>query len=165
MRSLHDRLITAYLARPTVAETFGAADPIDAASAANVAAECVDDSETAYESATRLADYLRFSGYNSAIVSINPIGRTSQRLQLHSTSTAPSSCFVSSTAKASRSCRPSTSRRRSRSSNRCGERATPSVRPGMGRPRWANVAGNQRNSPRPCAVLQLARSASPASHA
>lgn len=67
-----DRLITAYLARPTVADTFGAARSIDATMAANVAAECVDDSETAFESATRLADYLRFSGYNSAIVSINP---------------------------------------------------------------------------------------------
>jgi hypothetical protein len=72
----HDRLITAYLARPTVAETFGAARSIDAAGVANVAAESVDDPESAYESATRLADYLRFSGYNSAIVSISPIGRT-----------------------------------------------------------------------------------------
>ncbi len=70
-----DRLITAYLARPTVAETFGAARSIGVATAANVVTECVDDSETAYESATRLADYLRYSGYNSAIVSIHPNGR------------------------------------------------------------------------------------------
>ena len=67
----HDRLIAAYLARSTTAETFGATRAIDPVSAANgVAPECVDDCETAYESATRLADYLHYSGYNSAIVNI-----------------------------------------------------------------------------------------------
>jgi hypothetical protein len=71
----HDRLITAYLARPTVAETFGAARSIDSG-VVNVAVDGVDEPETAYESATRLADYLRYSGYNSAIVSINSNGRT-----------------------------------------------------------------------------------------
>lgn len=71
-----DRLITAYLSRPTVAETFGAARSTDATTAANVAAEGVDDFETVYESASHLADYLRFSGYNSAIVSIKPTAQT-----------------------------------------------------------------------------------------
>ncbi len=66
-----DRLIAAYLARPTVAETFGASRPVDiAAAASGLATETTDDSETAYESATRLADYLRYSGYNSAIVGV-----------------------------------------------------------------------------------------------
>jgi hypothetical protein len=69
-----DRLVTAYLARPTVAETFGAARSIDATGVANVATESIDDPETAYESATRLADYLKFGGYNSAIVSIDSNG-------------------------------------------------------------------------------------------
>ena len=31
-------------------------------------AGCIDDCETAYETATRLADYLRYGGYNSAVI-------------------------------------------------------------------------------------------------
>jgi hypothetical protein len=85
----HNRLITAYLARPTVAETFGAARSIDAAGVANVAVDNADEPETAYESATRLADYLRYSGYNSAIVSINsnsrPLSATASSLDVDST--------------------------------------------------------------------------------
>jgi hypothetical protein len=69
----HNRLIAAYLARPTVAESMGASRSVDPSTAVgSLAAECVDDSETAYESATRLVDYLRYSGYNSAIVSVMP---------------------------------------------------------------------------------------------
>jgi hypothetical protein len=67
----HQRLVAAYLARPTVAETFGATRTNDPASAANSSnADIADDSEAAYEGATRLVDYLRYSGYNSAIVNI-----------------------------------------------------------------------------------------------
>ncbi len=69
----HDRLIAAYLARPTLAETFGATRTIDPSSAtAGPTADCIDDSQTSYESATRLADYLRYGGYNSAIISMSP---------------------------------------------------------------------------------------------
>jgi hypothetical protein len=67
----HQRLIAAYLARPTAAETFGAARSTDAAPSANGGAgDLSDDAEATYEGATRLVDYLRYSGYNSAIVSI-----------------------------------------------------------------------------------------------
>jgi hypothetical protein len=67
-----DRLVAAYLSRPTVAETFGATRSLDPANVVGgVAVESTDDSETAYESARRLADYVRYSGYNSAIVSID----------------------------------------------------------------------------------------------
>lgn len=73
--NVQGRLVTAYLARATVGETFGAARSTDAAAAGNITADCVEDSQTAYESATRLADYLRYSGYNSAIVKIKSYDR------------------------------------------------------------------------------------------
>ncbi len=84
----HDRLIAAYLSRPTVAETFGATRSSDAATAANGTLDGADDPETAYESATRLVDYLRYSGYNSAIISIDPNSRmrsTASPLEIDST--------------------------------------------------------------------------------
>ncbi len=72
------RLVAAYLARPTAAETFGATKTIDPISAANgVVTNCVDDSQTAYETATRMADYLHYCGYNSVVVNL-PIDEQSQ---------------------------------------------------------------------------------------
>ena len=71
----HERLIAAYLARPTVAEVFGATRAVDGNNdAPGSSAGCVDDCETAYQGATRLADYVRYSGYNSAIVNVNLSG-------------------------------------------------------------------------------------------
>jgi hypothetical protein len=65
----HDRLIAAYLARPTVGETFGSSRAADGLNVAvSPFAGSIDDCETAYENATRLADYLRYGGYNSAVV-------------------------------------------------------------------------------------------------
>jgi hypothetical protein len=70
----HDRLIAAYLTRPTAVETLGATQAIDPISTANgVVTNCVDDSQTAYETATRMADYVHYAGYNSAIVNL-PLG-------------------------------------------------------------------------------------------
>jgi hypothetical protein len=67
----HERLIAAYLARPTVAETFGSTQAPDGLNfAASPFAGSIDDCETAYENATRLADYLRYAGYNSAVLNI-----------------------------------------------------------------------------------------------
>lgn len=71
---LHQRLITAYLARPTAAATFGAARSTDSAPLANGTANLSEDAEATYEGATRLVDYLRYSGYNSAIVGIRSNG-------------------------------------------------------------------------------------------
>ena len=72
----HDRLIAAYLARPAIAETFGAVRSVDPSATTGVPQDNVGDSETAYEGATRLVDYLRYSGYNSAIVNIDANIRT-----------------------------------------------------------------------------------------
>ncbi|HEX5472719.1 MAG TPA: hypothetical protein VFW73_12585, partial [Lacipirellulaceae bacterium] len=66
-----NRLIAAYIARRTAEQTFGATQVIDPISAANgVFTNCVDDAQTAYETATRMADYLRYAGYNSAVVNL-----------------------------------------------------------------------------------------------
>ena len=60
------RLVTAYVARPLVPETFGATEGlVDAASG-----QSVDDWQTHFESARRLADYLPYAGYNGAVVSV-----------------------------------------------------------------------------------------------
>lgn len=60
-----DRLVAAYLSKPLLPETFGATEGLDAASG-----HSVDDWATFYESATRLAEYLNYAGYNSAAVSV-----------------------------------------------------------------------------------------------
>jgi hypothetical protein len=62
-----ERLVAAYIARPLVPETFGATEGLDTASGQN---QSVDDWKTFYESATRLADYVSFAGYNAAAVNV-----------------------------------------------------------------------------------------------
>lgn len=64
-----ERLIAAYLARPLAAETFGATQSAENTSIGG-ASESVDDCQTFYETATRLADYVRYGGFNSAVVSV-----------------------------------------------------------------------------------------------
>ncbi len=59
------RLVTAYLARPLVPETFGASEGLDTPTG-----QSVDDYQTFFESAQRLAAYLPFAGYNGAVVSV-----------------------------------------------------------------------------------------------
>jgi hypothetical protein len=61
------RLVAAYIARPLVPETFGATEGLDTATGQS---QSVDDWKTFYESATRLADYVSFAGYNAAAVSV-----------------------------------------------------------------------------------------------
>ncbi|MCI0491740.1 MAG: family 10 glycosylhydrolase, partial [Planctomycetes bacterium] len=58
------RLVAAYFARPLVPETLGASEGIDLTTR-----KSIDDWQTHYESAQRLADYLPYAGYNAAIVS------------------------------------------------------------------------------------------------
>ncbi|MEO7403674.1 MAG: hypothetical protein ABIU95_08405, partial [Burkholderiales bacterium] len=62
------RLISAYLARPLAAETFGATEASEASDAGTP--KSVADLQTSYEAATRLAEYVRYGGYNSAVVSV-----------------------------------------------------------------------------------------------
>ncbi len=65
----HDRLIAAYLARPLARTSFGATEALE--SIVNSGApKSVDDYQTLYQSATRLADYVQAGGFNSAIVSV-----------------------------------------------------------------------------------------------
>lgn len=67
----HSRLVTAYISRPNLSETFGVSPGSDPWIVAfNPVADCVIDGKSTYDCATRLADYLRYSGYNSAIVTI-----------------------------------------------------------------------------------------------
>jgi hypothetical protein len=63
------RLVAAYLATPLIPETFGASKGLDQPTGSS-APKAVDDWQTFYESATRLADYLRYGGYNSAVISV-----------------------------------------------------------------------------------------------
>ncbi len=65
----HERLIAAYLARPLAAASFGATEVVEMAEA-TAAPKSVGDYQTLYECATRLADYVRHGGYNSAVVSV-----------------------------------------------------------------------------------------------
>ena len=63
----HDRLIAAYMRRPLTGETFGATKGVEVD--AGGTPQSVDDGQTYYESAVRLADYLRYGGYNAAVIS------------------------------------------------------------------------------------------------
>lgn len=65
------RLVAAYVARPLLPETFGASEGLDKPSG-----QSVDDWETFYESANRLADYLHYAGYNAAAVNVLADGST-----------------------------------------------------------------------------------------
>jgi hypothetical protein len=68
----HERMVAAYLARPTVIESLGVSRPVATTTAAVRAVDSMDNADTAYLAASRLADYLQFSGYNAAILSIAP---------------------------------------------------------------------------------------------
>jgi hypothetical protein len=72
-----ERLVAAYVARPLAAEAFGASDSLAPTSASTeTKAQTAHDWQTFYESATRLADYARYSGYNSAVISVLADGRS-----------------------------------------------------------------------------------------
>ncbi len=77
LRGPGDRLVAAYVARPMLPQTFGATAAIDKLPA-NISAEqrAVDDWHTIYESAARLSEFVRYSGYNSAVVSVLAEGST-----------------------------------------------------------------------------------------
>lgn len=60
-----ERLAAAYLARPLLPEAFGASEKLDES-----IGQSADDWQTFFEGATRLADYLRYAGYNAAAVSV-----------------------------------------------------------------------------------------------
>jgi hypothetical protein len=68
------RLVAAYIARPLVAETFGASETLDLSS--DTGSETLHDWQTIFESATRLADYVRYGGYNSAVIGVLTDGRS-----------------------------------------------------------------------------------------
>lgn len=80
------RLVAAYVARPLVPELFGATEGLDAATG-----ETADDWQTFHEAAERLAEYVRYAGYNAAVVNVLSDGSSiypSQQLQptpLHAT--------------------------------------------------------------------------------
>lgn len=58
------RLIAAYISRPYFVESLGASD------VAAPSGQTVHDLQSYYEAATRLADYLRYSGYNAVVVNV-----------------------------------------------------------------------------------------------
>ncbi|MEX2169358.1 MAG: hypothetical protein WD851_08605 [Pirellulales bacterium] len=58
------RLVAAYIARPYLAESLGATD------AAAASGQTVHDWQSYYEASTRLADYLRYAGYNAAVINV-----------------------------------------------------------------------------------------------
>ncbi|MCI0333223.1 MAG: hypothetical protein L0228_08380 [Planctomycetes bacterium] len=71
VRSPSDRLVAAYIARPLLAESFGASQGLSKPGRPNViGANAVDDWQTFYESATRLSEFARYGGYNSAVVNV-----------------------------------------------------------------------------------------------
>jgi len=59
------RLITAYFDKPLFPENFGAREGIDA-----VTRSSLDDWNTFYDGGDRLSRYLRFAGYNAAVVTV-----------------------------------------------------------------------------------------------
>ncbi|MFO0788365.1 MAG: family 10 glycosylhydrolase [Pirellulales bacterium] len=69
-----ERLVAAYVSQPLVAESLGAWQTV--APAMNGATRAVADSQTQFESATRLAEYVRHGGYNSAVVAVCADGKS-----------------------------------------------------------------------------------------
>ena len=63
--ALESRLFAAYFARPLFPECFGAAESLDGWSKRSL-----DDWTTFYQGATRFIEYLRYVGYNGAMVSV-----------------------------------------------------------------------------------------------
>jgi hypothetical protein len=71
IRGPSDRMVAAYVARPLLAESFGATSGLSrVAGAIPSEVRAVDDWQTFYESATRLSEYVRYGGYNSAVVNV-----------------------------------------------------------------------------------------------
>jgi len=58
------RLVAAYIARPYFVESLGASD------VAATSGQTVHDWQSYYEAATRLADYLRYAGYNAVVLNV-----------------------------------------------------------------------------------------------
>jgi hypothetical protein len=71
-----DRMIATYLASPALRESFGASQVLKNDS--GEASRSVDDCQTSYEVATRLADYVRYGGFNTAVLSSLADGNSSQ---------------------------------------------------------------------------------------
>jgi hypothetical protein len=70
-RSPADRMVAAYIARPFLAESFGAANAVGKPVGFTASeAKTIDDWQTIYDSATRLSESVRYGGYNSAVVSV-----------------------------------------------------------------------------------------------
>jgi hypothetical protein len=65
-----ERLVSAYIARPLLPETFGASEGFVPANFVTGETKTVDDWQTFYESSTRLSDYLRYAGFNAAVVNV-----------------------------------------------------------------------------------------------
>ena len=66
-----ERLVAAYLDRPQIPEAFTASDVLDLGSG-----QTVDDWQSFYVGASRLVDYLHFSGYNGLMMSVMADGST-----------------------------------------------------------------------------------------
>jgi hypothetical protein len=64
-RPADERPVLAYLSRPLAPESFGAAERLDPASR-----QSVEDWQTHYQAASRLAEFLPFGEYNGAVVSV-----------------------------------------------------------------------------------------------
>lgn len=58
------RLVAAYIARPYLPESMGASD------VAAASGQTVHDWQSYYEASTRLTDYLRYAGYNAAVINV-----------------------------------------------------------------------------------------------
>jgi hypothetical protein len=71
-----ERLVSAYIARPLLAETFGATEGVTrSAGLVSSESQAFHDQQTSYESAKRLSEFIRYGGYNSAVVSVLADGR------------------------------------------------------------------------------------------
>jgi hypothetical protein len=78
-----ERWVAAYVSRPNLAETFGASGERSAANAFNSPFErSRDDWHTHYQATTRLADYLRYAGYNCALIHVFGEARSLYRSNL-----------------------------------------------------------------------------------
>jgi hypothetical protein len=63
-----NRIVATYLSRPLASETFGTTKAMITLPGGTNAA--VDDDQSFYDAATRLAEYVRYGGYNAAVVSV-----------------------------------------------------------------------------------------------
>jgi hypothetical protein len=65
-----ERLVAAYITRPQLSETFGGTSDARHTDALASAAQPPDDWHAGYENATLLAEWVRYSGCNSAVVNV-----------------------------------------------------------------------------------------------